>query len=726
MKKIFLISFTNLFITTNIHAADFLIEALRGDVKNLVSNKPLVTNEILKINDLVATGDHSFVRIKEPNGGLISLGPNSKIKLNIDSDTSVSMITLMKGQVRSLFDKKSNPQYKYFIKTKSASMGIRGTDFHVIYNEENNVSTVLTYEGNVEFTENHNSEDLNTSSFNKTKKVSIPPGSISGVFYNEAQATPPIKISPLQFAILKKNTDLLEGNGQKIAYSQESLSQGEKKSDLSNLSIKDSSIIPVPKKFLIDEYFDDKVSGNPTIKSGGYIDLKTGIYIHPPEDSEYDAVNDVYHLPVEFGGIDETSGEYISPPGLILSPIKGFMFTTNVIQKGFHTVTSTVTSTVNSVVTPITDGAQAIGNKTIDVIKNSAISLRDNTGVVGSTIGSGVELVGDGIKGTLNIAEDSSSLILNKTANTLNYLVHETFLSKIKDLKENLPIVNFIKIKAVQVFDYNHINTDKFNMFDTSIERHGTVRSQTDLDFKIQKSFYTNFFIRPHLELKNSNYIGDNLNLKSFDETKMYYGSDFGYSTNINEMKYQTYFSIERGNKRKPTIFSEKNIQNETSWRFSFNKLILGQKKFSTTFGYQFEEYDNKIYGKGKRHLVKISEIISINELQFIRLSADWNRFLQNNFANSSNWSLKTNFYLATLKWNMNLDFWTGIRFLYDSGTTQKRNNEMNYFAGTSLTKSFENNFSVNFAYELLKQTSPDHRFKYLSQSFLTGLNYNF
>jgi hypothetical protein len=721
--------FLFLFLTCQtLYAFEYEIVMVRGQVKLEGNGTVLKVNDKLRVEDIVSTGDHSFARIKEPNGGLISLGANSSVKLSKDKIEKISSIGLLKGQVRALFDKKQNPKYKFYISTKSASMGVRGTDFHVIYNPENNVSTVLTYEGNVEFKENHSNGDLDTEKFIKQNKVSIPPGSISGVFYNEAKATPPIKISPVQFNILKSNQDLIEGTGQKVTHSKESVSlaaNNDAQNDpikANDIIVKDSNIIPVPKKFLIDEYFEDKITGNPVIKGGGYIDLKTGIYIHPPENSAYDAQNDIYYPPIEFGGIDEESGEYVSPPGLILSPLKGFMFTTDVIQKGFHTVSSTV----SNVVTPVTDTVTNVGGKTIDTIKGAATMLRENTGPIGTTVGAGVDLVETGINTTLDIAQDSSSLILNQTANTLNYVLHENFLSKLKVLKEHTPLLNFFRIKLVQTFNLNHVNTDKFNMFDQNIERESSVSSVTSLDLKFQKSIYTKFFVRPKIEIKNTDYFGSNGNLKSFDNTQFYYGSDFGYSTDLQKMKYQTYFSIEKGYRKKALQNSNDNIKNEDSWRFGFNKLILGQKMFSTTFAYTFENYHNVFYGNGNRHNVKISEIVSINDKYFARLTADWFRSITDDFGNSTVWSSKLNFYMATLKWNMNLDFWGGLRFLSETGFTQKRKREENYFAGTSLIKSFENNFSVQFSYELLKQTSPDYRFKYVSQNFTTGLEYTF
>ncbi|MBC7712223.1 MAG: FecR domain-containing protein, partial [Rhizobacter sp.] len=447
MQKIFLFVF--LIGTLNAYAFDYKIEALRGEVKLEKTGDILKVNDELRKDDIVTTSDKSFVKIIYANGGKISLGPNSSIKLINAEKGQLSSLALLKGQLRATFDKKENNNYKFMIKTRTAALGIRGTDFHVIYNPDNNVSTVLTYEGKVEFAENTSGESMTEKDFEKRQKVKIPPGYISGVFYNADKASPPIKISPLQFSLLEANQDLKEGSGQKIVRPKESKSlAGVNDNDLSK---KDENMVPTPKNILGDEYFEDKVRGNITIKSGGYLDLKTGIYIYPPEDSEYDAANDLYYPPVEFGGIDEESGEYVAPPGLILHPLKGFMFTTDVLQKGFHNVTSTL----NSGVTPVVNGVTYVGEKTIDTLKNTGTLLRDNTGFVGTTVGKGADLVGSGVTGTLNMAEDTSSLILNKTADLLNYTVHDVFLTKIKEVKDKVPFINYLRFKFNQDFDFS-------------------------------------------------------------------------------------------------------------------------------------------------------------------------------------------------------------------------------------------------------------------------------
>ena len=287
-------------------------------------------------------------------------------------------------------------------------------------------------------------------------------------------------------------------------------------------------------------------------------------------------------------------------------------------------------------------------------------------------------------------------------------------------------MLNYFTIKANQNFEFSHINTDKYNFYDRDVVRQDTVQSQTNLDFKYQKSFYTNFFVRPHFGFKNVNFLGSNPALDSFDQSNYFVGSDFGYSTLSNEMKYQTYISIEKGYRRQALPGTDDTKTQEESWRFGFSKLILSQKRFSTTLDYHYQTYDGKSDGNGTRHMIDISEIVSINDTRLVKLSVNWNRIFQDDFGAATNWSTKVNFFMTTLKWNMSYDVWGGIRFLSNSGTLYKRDSEENYFLGASLTKSFANSFAVLFKYELLKQTSPDARFKYLSQGFSTGMVYTF
>ncbi|MBC7712235.1 MAG: hypothetical protein H7177_02790, partial [Rhizobacter sp.] len=317
-------------------------------------------------------------------------------------------------------------------------------------------------------------------------------------------------------------------------------------------------------------------------------------------------------------------------------------------------------------------------------------------------------------------------LILNKTADLLNYTVHDVFLTKIKEVKDKVPFINYLRFKFNQDFDFSHINTDKYNMYDRNVVRQDTVVSNTNVDVKVQKNFYTNFFVRPHFALRNINFIGSNVYLKSFDQVTYYVGSDFGYSSSSKEMKYQTFVSVEKGKRRQALALQDDMTTQEDSWRFGFSKLILGQKTFATTLDYHYEVYKSAFDADGTRHQIEISEIVSINDSRLVKLSVDWNKIFQDRYGATTNWSPKLNFFMTTLKWNMNYDVWGGLRFLSNTGTIEKRESERNYFLGASLTKTFASSFSVQFKYEILKQTSPDARFKYLAQTFSSGANYIF
>ena len=63
------------------------------------------------------------------------------------------MISLLKGKLRTkvipnLLDPKTRKS-KLFIKTKTAAMGVRGTDFTSIYNPSLENTSVITFEGDV-------------------------------------------------------------------------------------------------------------------------------------------------------------------------------------------------------------------------------------------------------------------------------------------------------------------------------------------------------------------------------------------------------------------------------------------------------------------------------------------------------------------------------------------------------------------------------------------------
>ncbi len=102
----------------------------------------------------VKTEDRSFVKLLFIDKSQMNLGPNSQMKIDTFPESDAGIVTLVKGQLRSKVSKnymqmdKKNKS-KLFIKTKTAAMGVRGTDFQVNYNPENDFTSLVTFEGAV-------------------------------------------------------------------------------------------------------------------------------------------------------------------------------------------------------------------------------------------------------------------------------------------------------------------------------------------------------------------------------------------------------------------------------------------------------------------------------------------------------------------------------------------------------------------------------------------------
>ena len=104
------------------------------------------------VDTSLVTYKKSFVQVAYFNGGSVNIGPNSKAIITQTSKKRKGVIGLLKGSIRSNYRNPSvrkSPDLKFFIKTNTAAMGVRGTDFQVIYNPENTVTNLLTFEGEV-------------------------------------------------------------------------------------------------------------------------------------------------------------------------------------------------------------------------------------------------------------------------------------------------------------------------------------------------------------------------------------------------------------------------------------------------------------------------------------------------------------------------------------------------------------------------------------------------
>lgn len=123
---------------------------------------------ITKGGDLV-TRKKSFVKIEIPHwGNSIVLGPGSEMKLDLSSKEVKKKYSFMKGICRwkTVMGIKTGPKDKKGgIHTKTAIIGVRGTDFLLKVNPALNETEVVVFDGQVELA--NSSDDSNKSLINK-------------------------------------------------------------------------------------------------------------------------------------------------------------------------------------------------------------------------------------------------------------------------------------------------------------------------------------------------------------------------------------------------------------------------------------------------------------------------------------------------------------------------------------------------------------------------------
>lgn len=322
MKILVLLSL--LLANTSIFASQVIgsVTKLRGDVTILeLGNKDakkVVLNQKVTKEASILTTEKSFIQVTLLDQTQVSLGPNSKIVLDQTPAENIGLISLLKGKIRTEVVKETGPsanQEKLFVKTRTAAMGIRGTNFEAMYNPENSITNLITFRGKVALVKTE-STDLHAS-LKEKDTVLVEKGNFAAITKNLKNATEPVKLSPVQYTGLKLNKDMDE----EIKIPKEEF-QTELKNTIKEyqeISKKELS----QKKMAGHEYDEKKEVLRPT--AGGVVDLATGIYVPPTIDKKnYIPELNIYELKSEKGEVTE-AGNYVPPKGTILDANKGFI-----------------------------------------------------------------------------------------------------------------------------------------------------------------------------------------------------------------------------------------------------------------------------------------------------------------------------------------------------------------------------------------------------------------
>lgn len=305
----------------------------------------------------------SFAKLLFIDKSQISLGPESQMVITQFPKQKAGIISLIKGQLRSqvtkdYMDMNEKDTSKLYIQTKTAAMGVRGTDFQVLYNDENKVTSLVTFEGAVamakideKFAE-RSFANANIDRRELEKVVSSPEavvvekGQFSGVNPELPKATIPTKINPNQLEIMRKSTDNADASTLNGSAAAEPAKQYrnmvppgvDTKSFMNNAAIDKQMVTSMgadAAKSVADgaakdlakgelknspppEGFVNAKTGDVAPPAGGFIDLKTALYIPPPPGSTFDANSGVYVPPPSMGSFNAATGGYVPPAGMEL------------------------------------------------------------------------------------------------------------------------------------------------------------------------------------------------------------------------------------------------------------------------------------------------------------------------------------------------------------------------------------------------------------------------
>mgnify|MGYP000085433862 CR=1 FL=1 len=306
MKNLILIALGLTLISLSSYASTHIAQAkiVKGDVSYLppgakTAKKLKKSTRLYKDTSIYVNGK-GFAKIKFINSSFITVGPNSKVVLEMDMKDKTSLVNLMSGKIRALVDKNKKNDKKFLVRTSSATMGVRGTEFQVSFTPKAKKTSLLTYDGRVDMKKS-NVSDVKANDVAKMKSslANDPTPVKKGDFLRIAQSdnakSEKVKINPKQFVLMKKDESL---GAEKV-----------------KLTKADKKAIKSEAKKLEKEFKEElAMSDNKETKNLGYVDFDKGVYI-PPVDAKKK----------KFLGKVSADGRYIPPKGVVVDAQKGLV-----------------------------------------------------------------------------------------------------------------------------------------------------------------------------------------------------------------------------------------------------------------------------------------------------------------------------------------------------------------------------------------------------------------
>jgi hypothetical protein len=735
LNSSFLLSFT--FAT---FAKDATITKIRGKAFVHRSGKPvaLKQGDIVGSGEKITTEEKSFARVQFENGSM-NIGPNSEVILQKIKKAETKIVNLINGHIRSQFDKTKAKKHKLVIKTRSAAMGIRGTDFHIMYNQKNNISTAISYEGDVELS------SINTMNLKKgdymfgEDKVHIKEGQFSGVYTQNGYVNEPVRFSPKQFAALKQNDSVRMREKKAKKPDEEKLKKIKEKARVAKSQNEYSKKIhkhhqndeTMPGDLLGYTHRETTRKEGPELfrpKPGGYIDLKTAIYVTPPEGSRYDPEEDLYYPPEEYGSIDLETGEYIAPYGLILLPLNGFVLASSLTQEGVKMVRENVTKVGKF----FWDNAKGAGSTLWDGTKNVGQTLRDNTGIAGEVVGKGVDtavegvgMVTDGVKYASNTVMDSTGKTLSFMADQMNTYLYEGFLQNIGKILKSTPILSAFQLHLSNKFTYR--SAQRFYIYDQLEEVVDIPSFENNLVFygAYKKYLSKSFFVRPKFNIIKKSYLRSDIPvLKELNHYGYKIGSDIGLLKKYDKFTLHTYFFFYKAQLRRYDWNKSSHVSYLKDKIYGFSKAIISKKYLASRLDYSYTDFEGGRYPEGNRHHIYLSEIIKIDKTNFLNLELNWSSMKKEQTVDKdTNYGFKLSYHRYLPFHGMKVRPWLGWNFNKTGAEYATRGKEKTTELGMTFIKSFGKFFNTEFQYYLNDIKSKSYLYDNKSHNGAINLN---
>lgn len=366
------------FLLQTVYAADNNVAKviiIKGQVKAKIGEQvvDVQKDQWLPEGAALQTADKSFVKLLFIDKSQMNLGPNSQMNITSFPKNDAGIISLVKGELRSkvtkdYMDMDSKDKSKLFIKTKSAAMGIRGTEFQVNFNPDNNNTALIMFEGKIAFTqieERDREQPVNQKSLEQAvsseKAVMVKEGQMSAVVPGQLEKpTIPTLLSKEQLDTLKKSDPETEkkSDDQASAPKKEfkspippgvdskqftnTSSEAEKEVAKAIGSDGEKKLEEVKKEVMKEkevaksgnaEGFFNPKTGELAPPAGSMIDLKTVNIIPVPKNAVFDENSGTFKMPPNVGRVDD-NGNFRPPEGVQITTDGKFVTTAPMPKDG--------------------------------------------------------------------------------------------------------------------------------------------------------------------------------------------------------------------------------------------------------------------------------------------------------------------------------------------------------------------------------------------------------